>query len=120
MDALIIWGVVTWYSLEAHAGQPLRCGGEYDTTRSWIAVDIDALGWQCGDVVVVWANGQQRRFVVRDSGPLSQYCVMDGMQYLPIVADVPEHVKWFGGLSTQAVVVNTSRAKQALERMVER
>ncbi|MFH1602910.1 MAG: hypothetical protein ABIH03_03270, partial [Pseudomonadota bacterium] len=60
-----------------YVGEPLRCGGMYDTTHEWIAVDIDALGWRCGDVVVVTVEDKVYYWRIKDSGPLSRYCIRD-------------------------------------------
>lgn len=112
---IVIIGVVTMYSGASHMDNPLRCGGTYNTSHVWIAVDIDALPyWECGDEVVIWSNGIPRTFRVRDSGPLARYCVMWGEECLQIGADIPEHVAWFDGLSTRAIIVNKSAAKRLL------
>jgi len=112
----VLYGVVTMYAHADHAGNPLRCGGIYDTSHEWVAVDIDHTDWRCGDLATICAAGVCKTLPVRDSGPLSRYCGEDGDVCRPILVDVPEHVAWFPGLSARAVVVNRSLAEQRLER----
>lgn len=119
--ALILVGSITWYS-GPYVGEPLRCGSAngasplYDTTHQWIAVDIDAYpAWRCGDLVRVDAEGVQLLLWVKDSGPLSAYNI-GGVE---IVADLPEHLWRWPGLSVQGSVVNVTaglRERMEVER----
>ena len=117
INTLILYGVLTWYA-GPYAGEPLRCGGIYDTTHEWIAVDVDALGWHCGDLIRVEAGGEVLLLRVSDSGPLSRYCVMDGDACVPIVADLPSHVwQWPDLLSVRGSVENvTAGLRNGMER----
>jgi hypothetical protein len=82
---LILIGVLTFYA-GPYVGQPLRCGGTYDTTHAWIAVDIDALGWKCGDWVQVTVGDD-----------------------VPIIADLPRHVwQWGSALSVRGSIENVT------------
>lgn len=113
---IVLWGTITWYSCSEYAGD-LRCGGVCDASHVWAAADIDALGWQCGDALVIWSGGVRYDLPVRDSGPLSRYAVdWPGVGLLPIVADIPEHAAWWDGLSTRGIVANASEARRQLER----
>ena len=114
----VLYGVATMYAHDTHAGNPLRCGSTYTTDHAWVAVDIDRTSWRCGDLAAICAAGQCHVLPVRDSGPLSMYCVMDGDVCRDILVDVPEHVAagWFNGLSARAVVVNATAARERMER----
>ena len=76
----ILLGVATWY-LTPYVGQPLYCGGVYDTTHEWIALPMSA-DWQCGDLVVLWFEGSdasEHDIVmarVLDTGPFGAHCVI--------------------------------------------
>ena len=108
INTLILVGAITWYA-GPYVGEPLRCGGIYDTTHEWIAVDLDALGWHCNDLIRVEADGVVLLLRVRDSGYLSRYCVHYGSECVPIVADLPAHVwRWGDALSVQGSVRNLS------------
>ena len=112
---VLLWGAITAYKAPADA--PMRCGGTFAPLDS-IAVDIDALpGWGCGDRVIVYENAQVYHFVIRDSGYLSPFCVVQpGGECWPIIADVPWQHRWFPGLSTgPARVVNASLARRLME-----
>jgi hypothetical protein len=111
----VLYGVVTMYAHADHAGQPLRCGGVYDTTRAWVAADVDNGPYRCGELLAICAAGECRVLEVRDSGPLSRFCVMDGDECRPILVDVPQHVAWWDGLSARATVTSASAARQRLE-----
>ena len=119
MIAHILWGVVTYYATAQHQGNPLACdcghGLVYaESTAPWVAID-PAFG-QCGDVIAIWSVGEVRRFPALDTGPLFDYCVMDGDECRTIGADVPEMYAWFyPHLSTGAVVVNESAARRMME-----
>ena len=120
--ALILVGTITWYA-GPYVGEPLKCGSVagasplYDTTHTWIAVDIDAYGWQCGDLVRIDAEGVQLLLWVKDSGPLARHCVYFGDTCIEIVGDLPFHV-WPGGdaLSVQGSVENVTAG---LRRILE-
>jgi hypothetical protein len=111
----VLLGVVTMYSGADHAGQPLRCGGMYTVTEQWVAADVDKGPFRCGELLAICAGGECRVLEVRDSGPLSRYCVMDGDVCRPILVDVPEHVSWWDGLSARAVVVSATKARERME-----
>jgi len=111
----VLYGVVTMYSGADHAGQPLRCNGVYDTSHAWVAADVDAGPYRCGEWLAICAAGECRVLPVRDSGPLSRYCVMDGGECRPILVDVPEHVAWWNGLSARATVTSASAARERME-----
>lgn len=118
---LILLGALTWYS-GSYVGQPLRCGsvggasGIYDTTHEWIAVDIDYLGWECGDWVGVMVGGKVHYWRVVDSGPLHRFCTWYGGECVPIIGDLPEHTwEWGSAMSVQAKVWNVTKGLK--ERM---
>ena len=111
---LVLVGTITWYA-GPYVKQPLRCGSVngassiYDTTHEWIAVDLDALGWRCGDWVQVDAGGVRLLLRVKDSGPLSRYCVYFGDTCIEIVGDLPAHLWPFGdALSVRGSVRNVT------------
>ena len=111
---LLLVGMLTMYA-EPYVGQPLRCGSIYDTTHGWIAVDIDATGWRCNDLVRVTVGEDVMLLPVRDSGPLSLYNV----EGVPIVGDIPAHVFPWPGLSVQGTLENLTaglRARMEAER----
>ena len=113
MKTIILIGALTWYA-GPYVGQPLRCGGTYTTDHAWVAVDLDAYDWQCGDSILVRVDGQEVTLPALDSGPLSLYYVGT----VPIVGDLPEHVyRGLGldGLSVAGSIVNLS----ALQRYRE-
>lgn len=124
---LALVGVLTFYA-GPYVGQPLRCGGTYsETSGAWIAVDLEATRWRCGDDVQVWQEGVLvETLKVRDSGPLSRYCVMDGEECVPIVGDVPAHAAWWCSgpsqcsgccaMSTRARLVNLSATRRVSQR----
>ncbi len=114
---LILVGAISWYA-GPYVGEPLRCGGTYDTTHAWIAIDIDAYPqFRCGDLVQVDAAGVQLLLRIADSGPLSAYQVCDGGECVEIVGDLPAHVWAWPGLSVQGRLVNVTGALRArLER----
>lgn len=112
---LILWGAITWYA-GPYVNGPLRCGDTYDTSHAWLAVDIDATGWRCGDLVQIVAGDVQLLLPVRDSGPLSLYCVDTGDTCTPIVADLPAHLWQWTGLSVRGSVENvTAGLRQRME-----
>ena len=118
---LILWGAITWYA-GPYVGGPLKCGSVngasplYDTTHEWIAVDMDAYGWQCGDLVRVDADGVQVLLRVKDSGPLATFCVWFGDECLEIVGDLPVHAFPWPGLSVRGRVENvTAGLRQRME-----
>ncbi len=114
-DVIVHYGVVTWYAIAAFAGGPLYCGGTFDVAAEpWIAMPSGG-NWQCGDQIVIWSGGQVYHLRARDCGPFDRYCVIEGDRCLPIVGDLPDHLAWWPGLSTRAVVINGSQAKRRLE-----
>ncbi len=116
---LILWGVLVWYS-GPYVGGPLRCGSMagasplYDESHEWIAVDIDALGWHCGDLIGVRVGDETYHWRIQDSGPLSRYGVMVDGEYVPIVGDLPEHAFTWPGLNVRAVVWNETVVRERL------
>ena len=111
----IIIGVATFYA-GAYVGQPLYCGGTYDTAHEWIALPLQA-DWQCGDLVAVWFEGDDASehdlLIARvyDTGPFGEYCVLQRDTCVPIVADIPAHLwpaGWEGDLSASVRVVNVT------------
>jgi len=115
MATIILVGVVTWYG-GIYYDQPLYCSTfdnplyfDRDPVYTWIAWDFGTYGGQCGDVIAVYTDDRQvHRFRALDSGPFGAYCVQEGADCIPIVADVPEPFVWWYGLSTHATVVNES------------
>ena len=114
----VLYGVVTMYAHADHAGQPLRCGGTYTVTEQWVAADVDNGPFRCGELLAICAGGECRVLPVRDSGPLSQFCVMDGGECRDILVDVPQHVAtgWWNGLSARATVTSATAARERMER----
>jgi len=103
---LLLAGCLTWY---AYTGGPLRCGGTFDPAEDWIAVDIDALpGWRCNDLVRVTVGDDVMLLPVRDSGPLSRYCVYFGDTCVPIVGDLPAHSFPWPVRSVRGVIENVT------------
>lgn len=110
----VLYGVVTMYRCEDFS-PVTRCGLRCTEVQNGIAVDIDALGWQCGDEIVIWSGGVRYDRIVTDSGPLSRYAVeWPGVGLLPIAGDSPKDDAWFPGLSARAVVVNASAARERM------
>jgi len=99
---LLLTGWLTWY---AATGNPLRCTNvPWSTDDKWIAVDIDAYGWRCGDLVRVTVGDDEMLLPVLDSGPLSAY----NIRGVEIVADLPAHLWRWPGLSVMGTVVNVT------------
>jgi len=101
MTALV---AVTYYT--ATLGAPLFCGGYYGE----IGVAVPEFSpWQCGDPIMIDADGKQFVYPVADRGRFDNNCVMQlNGTCLPIAVDVPEHLKWFDGMSTVGRVWNLS------------
>ena len=58
---LILIGCLTWYA-GPYVDEPLRCGGVYDDSHEWIAVDIDHYSeWQCNDLARVTVGDDEMR-----------------------------------------------------------
>jgi hypothetical protein len=114
---VVLSGMATRYDYAEHAGQPLRCGGTYTVTEQWVSADVDAGPFRCGELLAICAAGECRVLPVRDSGPLSRFCVMDGDECRDILVDVPQHVAtgWWNGLSARARVMSVTRAQERLE-----
>ena len=116
---LLLVGAITFYAGQ-YVGEPLRCGGVYDDSHTWIAVDIDAFpGWYCGDLVRVTVGDDVMMLPILDSGFLNAHCVYYGSTCLPIVGDLPAHVWRWPGLSVQGSVENLTgglRARMEAER----
>ena len=102
---------------------PLYCdtghGLTYTTTATWIAWDFAVHGGQCGDIIEVIADGQRRTFPALDSGRFGRHCVQTVDGCLPIMADLPQHLAWFPGLSVAVDSVRnvSAWALVAAERM---
>ena len=108
----LLTGCLTYYA-EPYVGEPLRCGsvggasGIYDTTHTWIAVDIDAFpGWYCGDLVRVTVGDDVMLLPILDSGFLNAHCVYYGSTCVPIIGDLPAHAFPWPGLSVRGVIEN--------------
>ncbi len=115
LRALVLFGCITWYA-GPFIGQPLRCGGIYDTSRDWIALDLDYLdGWECGHRIGVLIDHEIYVFYVYDTGPLSDYCVYFGSECVPIIGDLPFHAYPASGLSVRAMVWNITLQKPRLD-----
>jgi len=111
---LLLVGMLTMYA-EPYVGQPLRCGSIYDTTHGWIAVDIDATGWRCNDLVRVTVGDDVMLLPVRDSGPLSLYFIDTPAGLVPIVGDLPFHVwPWGDRLSVEGSIENVTAGLRAI------
>lgn len=109
-------GTITWYV--AAIGTVLFCGGTYDPAEAWLAMPVEAYESgevRCGDMFAVWTDGYLRYLPALDAGPFGAYCVMDGEECVPIVADLPRHVFPSKGLSRRAYVVNSERLRKRLE-----
>ena len=117
---LLLVGAITFYAGQ-YVGEPLRCGGVYDDSHTWLAVDMDALGpeWRCNDLARVTVGDDTMTLPILDSGYLSRYCVHYGSTCLPIVGDLPRHAFPWPGLSVQGTVENLTgglRARMEAER----
>jgi hypothetical protein len=117
MILIVLFGMLTWYDC-ADFSPVTRCGYPCDDTHAWVAADVDNGPYRCGEWLAICAAGECRVLPVRDSGLLSQFCVMDGDVCRDILIDVPQHVAagWWNGLSTRAVVVSASKARERMER----
>ena len=119
---LILWGAITWYA-GPYVGAPLKCGSVdgasplYDTTHTWIAVDMDKYPeWWCNDLMRVTVGEDVMLLWVKDNGPLSAYCVYFGDTCIEIVADLPQHAFPWPGLSVRGSVENvTAGLRQRME-----
>ena len=118
---VVMTGVVTRYDADEHLGNDRRCGGTYNEHEDWVAADIDDGPFYCGQLLTICAAGKCKTLPVKDSGPLSRFCVIgaDGV-CRDILVDVPEHVAigWFHGLSTPVRIVDASavRARWEMEK----
>lgn len=107
---------ITMYLIANHLGDPLYCdrgeGLTFNLDHSWVALPpYDS--WECGDTVVIWSNGVMRTFPAYDSW-VHGSCIETDEGCIKIGADVPEHLAWWEGLSTRAIVINKSEAKRRL------
>ena len=114
---------VTMYLTSVHQGDPLYCDrGEgyifHSSTIPWVALPPGpgwgSSSWRCGDDVIIWDDGIMREFKALDSW-VNGTCVEEDDGCVPIGADVPEHLTWWEGLSTRAIVVNRDEAKRKME-----
>lgn len=116
---------ITMYLIANHLGDPLYCdrggGLTFNLDHSWVALPPQGFGeeWFCGDEIVIWSQGKQRIYPVLDSW-VHGTCIREGDECIKIGADVPEHLAWWKGLSTRAIVANKSQVKRELETMIER
>ena len=113
--------VITIYT--APVGAPLFCdtgvGLTYDPADTWIAWDFAVHGGKCGDLIEVVHDGKRHVFPALDSGRFGRHCVETPDGCLPIMADLPQHLAWFDGLSVAVDSVRnwTRWARAAAERM---
>ena len=107
---------ITTYLIANHLGDPLYCdrgeGLTFNLDHSWVALPPND-SWECGDTVVIWSGGKARTFLALDSW-VHGSCIQEGDKCITIGADIPEHLIWWKGLSTRAIVVNKSEAKRRL------
>ena len=107
--AIALVGAITMYIPH---GPVTFCGHYVDQIKDpWFALPVSTHGieWECGDVIVVWADGASHIGYALDAGPFGAYCVrqLDG-SCPPIAVDVPKQHTWFPGLSTTGYVDNVS------------
>ncbi len=100
-------GVATVYML---IGGPLFCGGTYDiNAEPWVALDINQYrngSAECGDLILLtFPDGKYIIARAMDAGTLSRFHV-DDWGPIPIVVDVPMHIKTFNGLSLPVKMYN--------------
>lgn len=117
----VLVGVATVYA-GIYVGGPLYCDCDgtmfYDDgTPPWIALDVGLYGSfaDCGDEILLYGDGWRLAARALDAGPLSRYYVADYGPAFPIIADVPEHLTPFRGLSARTRVVNVTWVKEAFE-----
>jgi len=112
----VLVGVATFYAASMYGNQPLYCGGVYvESAEPWVALQRREVGysWECGDLIALYFEDIDEVLLVRagDTGPFGGYCVMDGHQCRPILADVPAHL-WpaalQGDTSARVRVVNVT------------
>ncbi len=112
---------ITTYLIANHLGDPLYCdrgeGLTFNLDHSWVALPPPRLdpNWKCGDTVVIWSGGVMRTYPALDSWTNGS-CIIEGDSCIKIGADVPEHLIWWKGLSTKAIITNQSEAKRQLEK----
>ena len=111
---------ITVYLSVNHLGNPLFCdrgqGLTYNIdTVNWVALPPAGYGekWFCGDEVAIWSQGRMQTFLAYDSW-VHGSCIIEGDECIKIGADIPEHLRWWEGLSTRALIVNKSEAKRRL------
>jgi hypothetical protein len=102
-----IIGVATVYML---IGGPLFCGGIYDiNSKPWVALDINQYlngSARCGDIILL--QFPHRKYILAramDAGPLRGFHV-EQWGPIPIIVDVPEHIKTFKGISSPVKMYN--------------
>ncbi len=118
--SLVVSGVATYYPADEFAGRPLYCDQftDWPLTYSsedlppWAAFDI---GWyesgrvRCGDLVLLnFDNGEWLLVRAWDAGTFQGYYVNTWPE-LPILADLPEHLRPDGAMAWQVRVVNLSQ-----------
>ena len=125
-SVLVLTGMATVYTADQHADLPLYCdrghGWTYaETTTPWVALDVRHYhtgAVRCGDLVMLrFPGGQVLTARALDAGNLERYHVQD---HGPIVADIPEHLAPFDGLSAPVILVNRSALARAFERIAGR
>ncbi len=117
--SLIVSGVATYYPADRFEGNPLYCDQFTDRPLTysedlpaWAAFDI---GWyksgrvRCGDLVLLMFEGGERLLVrAWDAGRFRGYYVNTWPE-LPILADLPEHLRPDGAMAWRVRVVNLSQ-----------
>lgn len=115
---LVIWGVITFYTADGWSGQPLYCGNTYTQEADWVAMPhhlFESGDVVCGDRIGLWVEGEIVYLRALDTGPLGEYCVRQSdMTCTPIVADLPEHLFTWEGLSVHGYAVNSEPARERL------
>jgi len=123
---MINFAYVTMYLASVHQGDPLFCDRGngllyHPDTVNWVALPPQNYGitWFCGDDIVIWDDGVAREFKALDSW-VHGTCIEEEDDCILIGADIPEHLTWWEGLSTRAIVVNKSEVKRRLIMEIER
>lgn len=117
-------GVVTMYD-NSHAGNPLYCDTgctnlTYRDDLSFVAIPVElySQGWLCGDDIIIFSDGGKRLYSKSyDAGPFGNNCVMqENGECLPILADIPEHLWPYNGISKAASILNVSLANRMIHK----
>lgn len=120
---LILTGVATYYPADQFAGQPLYCNYRdarliYDESLPpWIALDVSHYRSgrvHCGDLfLLTFADGTSLTARAWDAGRFDNYYVIT-WPHLPIVVDLPEHLKPPAGAGLVTALNLTALAKLLL------